>query len=342
MSLSHGNRATPHHSGQHDTCRQDLQESAEEFVNLIASWVLRHSSDDAVRTAALNSLLSCHCDTSDRDVARLHSKNQTTEAAMCFLGTSAFVFVFQLFLDTDVLKLGKLSELKKLKKKNKRFEVLCQYVVDDPRALVLTCCSWYRVWNCKTAILAFSTYISHLTHSPQAEEYAFSVMEPEFLIILLRQLFKILQLSYGTDAADLDPRLTSEIGQLVMILTRAVSNADSATRMQTALGQHATIIYSLLLDILSWGGQQKPLGPVRTSMLQALYLAMLAIFRRLGSSLKLPFPPTSALLTAPSVRDFLAMKYYAIFSAMASSRRLTSRGNAACCEFSSLSRRWRA
>lgn len=106
---------------------------------------------------------------------------------MNHIGMMAFSFVNRLLCHADVQKLGKLSELDKLKRKHQCFQALSNFVVDDPRSLVRSSCSWYKTWGCTAATQALSKYIPQV-HSPTSLEYALVAMDTEFVIVMLRRI----------------------------------------------------------------------------------------------------------------------------------------------------------
>lgn len=208
-----------------------------------------------------------------------------------------FNFLNRILCHADMQKLGELSELEKLKKKDECFEVLSHYVVDDPRALVRAFCSLYRVWDCKSTMLAFSKYIPQI-HSPSALEYALVSMGSDFVLFLLRRIFEILKKAYANRPEAMTSNVNQEIVHIMTILGHSTSDGmASETCTRTLLGPQTKAIYTILVDIFSWAQTRlgwDPLGFLHTAMLPSLYPIMDGVRQRFGCSLNLRGAPSSA------------------------------------------------
>ncbi|TFL00958.1 hypothetical protein BDV98DRAFT_593390 [Pterulicium gracile] len=161
------------------------------FANTAVEWMLSHSSDESVRST-VDKLLPCHCNKlRGLWIKFLHwEASATAENAIKSVAHTLCVLINAMLLDINERRLAKVNDLQALGRKHKQYEAISRFCIDEPRTLVRSACSWWKIWFCEQSVLLLATY-AKLKNSKV--EDTITEMEPDVPVLALQRIAELIK-----------------------------------------------------------------------------------------------------------------------------------------------------
>lgn len=215
-------------------------------------------------------------------------KISSSEAAVSLIGSNIIALIHSLITDDVELarKLSKACELGSIKRKEKQYEALAHYVVDEPQTLVRALCSWYMVWGCVTAmtiICELSWNLGNLLH-----EDAVKGLDAETLVVVVSNAATLVESCHQNRAMDSPSKsLTRSYATLLCWVINQLDVDHTRPYVEQIVNEHAVTIEKHARAILQDSDQKiacDSSGFLRCVMFPSFSICLLRIHVHFGAS----------------------------------------------------------